>query len=72
MSRTKLELAPASPDFRTTPAGEHLSPTNLTCTRPTYTVGFRWNQVSDLDCPDWRSRPCHQATVAQQRHERKR
>ncbi|GBL80633.1 hypothetical protein AVEN_225303-1 [Araneus ventricosus] len=35
--------------FCTTPAGGHLVPTDLTCTRPAYTAVLRWNRVSDLE-----------------------
>ncbi|GBL83740.1 hypothetical protein AVEN_132648-1 [Araneus ventricosus] len=37
-----------SPNFRTTPAGGHLAPADLTCTRATYTAVLRWNRVSNL------------------------
>ncbi|GBM29351.1 hypothetical protein AVEN_175989-1 [Araneus ventricosus] len=49
MTRTILELASLSPNFLAIPAGRHLAPTDLACTRPAYTAVFRWKRVSNLE-----------------------
>ncbi|GBN18591.1 hypothetical protein AVEN_112908-1 [Araneus ventricosus] len=49
MTRMIPELAPRSPSFSTTPTRGQLDPTNLTCTRPSYTAVFRWCRVSHLE-----------------------
>ncbi|GBM18449.1 hypothetical protein AVEN_66811-1 [Araneus ventricosus] len=49
MTRTTPELAAHSPSFRTTPAGGHLAPTDLTCARPAYAAVLWWNLVSNLE-----------------------
>ncbi|GBM02363.1 hypothetical protein AVEN_138471-1 [Araneus ventricosus] len=43
MTRMTSELASPSPNLSTTPAGWHLTPTDLMCTSPTYTMVLRWN-----------------------------
>ncbi|GBL96494.1 hypothetical protein AVEN_229939-1 [Araneus ventricosus] len=57
MRRTTHELAPPSPNFRSTPTGGHLAPTDLTCTRPAYRTVLRWNRVSNLEPSGPRLRP---------------
>ncbi|GBO20806.1 hypothetical protein AVEN_176857-1 [Araneus ventricosus] len=47
MTRTTPELP--SPFFRTIPTGGYLAPTDLTCTRPSYTAVLRWNRDSNLE-----------------------
>ncbi|GBL81941.1 hypothetical protein AVEN_50527-1 [Araneus ventricosus] len=50
MTRAISKLTPASPNFRTTPAGDIWSPTYyLTCSMPTYSADLRWNRVSSLE-----------------------
>ncbi|GBN46103.1 hypothetical protein AVEN_178028-1 [Araneus ventricosus] len=36
------------PNFRAAPAGGHLAPADLACTRPASMAILRWNRVSDL------------------------
>ncbi|GBL85895.1 hypothetical protein AVEN_63211-1 [Araneus ventricosus] len=38
-----------SPEFRATPEGKHLAPTDLACTRLAYTAVLQWNRVSNLE-----------------------
>ncbi|GBN21438.1 hypothetical protein AVEN_138789-1 [Araneus ventricosus] len=54
--------ASPSPNFRATPAGGHMSPTDLT--RPAYTVVFRWNRVLSLEFQSQTSGCFHQASAA--------
>ncbi|GBM07032.1 hypothetical protein AVEN_63474-1 [Araneus ventricosus] len=49
MSRTTPEPVPLSPNFRATPEGGHLDPTELTCTIPAHMAILRWNRVSSLE-----------------------
>ncbi|GBM57777.1 hypothetical protein AVEN_90947-1 [Araneus ventricosus] len=52
MTRTTHELPAPSLSFRTIPAGGHLAPTDLACTRPAYTAVLRWNRDSNLQPSD--------------------
>ncbi|GBN70559.1 hypothetical protein AVEN_44971-1 [Araneus ventricosus] len=49
ITKTTPHRAPPSPNFRTTPAGGYLAPTDLTSTRPAYTAVLWWNRVSRLE-----------------------
>ncbi|GBL88405.1 hypothetical protein AVEN_103052-1 [Araneus ventricosus] len=56
--------------FDTTPVGGHLTPTDLTCTGPTYTAVLRWNGFRTWNPTAPRSKPYYQATLSKWRNER--
>ncbi|GBM09564.1 hypothetical protein AVEN_29419-1 [Araneus ventricosus] len=43
-----MRTTPQSTNFRASSAEGHLTPTDLTCSKPAYTANLRWNRASKL------------------------